>query len=336
MPGRKYSQANVKYRYGFNGKENDNEVKGEGNQQDYGMRIYDPRLGRFLSEDPLTKTYPQLTPYQFAENSPILFIDLDGLEKALPWYLRENKHGGKPVLTLGMGNLPTAKRIEFYGHQKVGTFVYNSLVSAWNGIANTWNEGMDGKTGSQMLVESVQSIEKLKLSDFKNVETWENIAGGILTAYVSKRITNSFGGSATAAEASLIKNRISFAKDFYKKSGFKDADALSHMNGIDMTKKVLNTTLEKGTVLEQWTYLDANGKPKLGNYYTLPGTDPSTLGIPLEGRVKTTVVLQEATEFLQSTAGDIENWQKPGSGEVLKGGGTQFFQTNVKVQVKTP
>lgn len=38
------------YRYGFNGKENDNEVKGEGNQQDYGMRIYDPRLGKFLSE----------------------------------------------------------------------------------------------------------------------------------------------------------------------------------------------------------------------------------------------------------------------------------------------
>ena len=51
------------------------------NQQDYGMRIYDPRLGRFLSVDPLTKGYPELTPYQFAENSPLLNIDLDGLEK---------------------------------------------------------------------------------------------------------------------------------------------------------------------------------------------------------------------------------------------------------------
>jgi len=45
------------YRYGFNGKENDNEVKGSGNQQDYGMRIYDPRLGRFLSVDPLYREY---------------------------------------------------------------------------------------------------------------------------------------------------------------------------------------------------------------------------------------------------------------------------------------
>jgi RHS repeat-associated protein len=68
------------YRYGFNGKENDNEVKGNGNQQDYGMRIYDPRLGRFLSVDPITKKYPMLTPYQFASNRPIDGIDQDGLE----------------------------------------------------------------------------------------------------------------------------------------------------------------------------------------------------------------------------------------------------------------
>jgi RHS repeat-associated protein len=70
------------YRYGFNGKENDNEVKGEGNQQDYGMRIYDPRLGKFLSVDPLTMEYPWYSPYQFAGNKPIWAIDLDGTEEA--------------------------------------------------------------------------------------------------------------------------------------------------------------------------------------------------------------------------------------------------------------
>jgi RHS repeat-associated protein len=70
------------YRYGFNGQENDNEIKGTGNQQDYGMRIYDPRLGRFLSVDPIAKDYPWYTPYQFAGNMPIRYIDLDGLEPA--------------------------------------------------------------------------------------------------------------------------------------------------------------------------------------------------------------------------------------------------------------
>jgi RHS repeat-associated protein len=79
MPGREYSAAKT-YRYGFNGKENDNEVKGEGNQQDYGMRIYDPRLGRFLSKDPLSFKFPFYSPYHFAGNNPIKNLDLDGGE----------------------------------------------------------------------------------------------------------------------------------------------------------------------------------------------------------------------------------------------------------------
>lgn len=78
QPGRSYNVA--AYRYGFNGKENDNDIKGTANQQDYGMRIYDPRIAKFLSVDPITKQFPELTPYQFASNTPILAIDLDGLE----------------------------------------------------------------------------------------------------------------------------------------------------------------------------------------------------------------------------------------------------------------
>ena len=83
MPGRQYAVGSYDYRYGFNGKEGDDEVKGDDNQQDYGMRIYDPRVGRFLSVDPITKQYPELTPYQFASNTPIQAIDLDGLERAI-------------------------------------------------------------------------------------------------------------------------------------------------------------------------------------------------------------------------------------------------------------
>jgi len=79
MPGRSWN-AQTPYRYGFNGKENDNEVKGVGDQQDYGMRGYDPRVGRFLSVDPIANKYAELTPYQFASNSPISGIDRDGEE----------------------------------------------------------------------------------------------------------------------------------------------------------------------------------------------------------------------------------------------------------------
>ena len=59
----------------------DNEVEGEGDVYDYGMRMYDARLGRFMSVDPLSKKYPYLSPFAFAENDVIRSIDLDGLEK---------------------------------------------------------------------------------------------------------------------------------------------------------------------------------------------------------------------------------------------------------------
>jgi RHS repeat-associated protein len=66
------------YLYGFNGKEKDFEIKGAGNSYDFGERIYDPRLGRWLSVDPKFKKYPSSSPYNFAVNSPIFVIDPDG------------------------------------------------------------------------------------------------------------------------------------------------------------------------------------------------------------------------------------------------------------------
>jgi RHS repeat-associated protein len=66
------------YRYGFNGKEQDNEVSGEGNSYDFGARIYDSRLGRWMSTDPLSGKYPFASPYSFVLNTPIQAIDPDG------------------------------------------------------------------------------------------------------------------------------------------------------------------------------------------------------------------------------------------------------------------
>ncbi len=45
---------------------------------DYGARFYDPALGRFTTQDRFAEKYLDLTPYQYAANNPILFIDVNG------------------------------------------------------------------------------------------------------------------------------------------------------------------------------------------------------------------------------------------------------------------
>ncbi|MGQ3015167.1 MAG: DUF6973 domain-containing protein [Flavobacteriales bacterium] len=73
-----------KYLYGFNGKEKTDEIYGvEGTFYDYGFRVYDSRIARFLSVDPLFKDYPWNSSYAFAENDVIRAIDLEGLERMI-------------------------------------------------------------------------------------------------------------------------------------------------------------------------------------------------------------------------------------------------------------
>jgi RHS repeat-associated protein len=93
------------YRYAFNGKKIDDEgewgsdANGNPNTHyDYGFRIYNPAVARFLSIDPLSREYTFFTPYQFAGNSPVHLIDIDGLE------------GGVSELPRGYGSVPVAQR----------------------------------------------------------------------------------------------------------------------------------------------------------------------------------------------------------------------------------
>ncbi|WP_235604516.1 RHS repeat-associated core domain-containing protein [Flavobacterium covae] len=80
MPNRHGSST--AYRYGFQGQEKDNEIKGDGNSLNYTFRMHDPRIGRFFAIDPLAFSYPWNSPYAFSENRVIDMIELEGLETA--------------------------------------------------------------------------------------------------------------------------------------------------------------------------------------------------------------------------------------------------------------
>ena len=87
------------YRYGFQGQEMDDEIKGEGNSVNFEVRMYDSRVGKFLSMDPLALGYPHNSPYAFSENRVIDGIDLEGAEY-YTIHLKPTTVGGKKVLTV--------------------------------------------------------------------------------------------------------------------------------------------------------------------------------------------------------------------------------------------
>ncbi len=81
LPGRNYSSGS--YRYLFQGQEHDDEINdGVGTSYAFEYRIHDPRIGRFLSIDPLAFVFPWNSPYAFSENRVLDMVELEGLEAA--------------------------------------------------------------------------------------------------------------------------------------------------------------------------------------------------------------------------------------------------------------
>ena len=117
MPGRHASSGD--YRYGFNGQEKDDEIKGvTGSHYTAEFWMYDARLGRRWEIDPMTGNYAWQSPYATFNNNPIIFADPLGLE-------------GDNVIESGEVKAPEGATVEFSegditkGSQELEEFTIN-------------------------------------------------------------------------------------------------------------------------------------------------------------------------------------------------------------------
>lgn len=190
-------------------------MKGEGNQQDYRMRIYDTRVGRFLSVDPLMPKYPELTPYQFASNRPIDGIDQDGLEY-IP-YIPKFKNSGNRTFS-----------------DYVGAFD-NGVIEILNTVPGVWNAGVnavksfrrrtvveDFKNDAIRFGNSVRSVaNKLAKDPLKTLTSPEALELAV-SAYVGSKILASSGNN----KGNLLRPAVNETKTAESIGGSRDLNPL--------------------------------------------------------------------------------------------------------------
>lgn len=152
MPGRQFNNGN--YRYGFNGQEKDDEVKGVGNSLDFGDRMLDTRLGRWFSPDPLYKKYPGISAFTFCADNPIYWKDKGGRD-----LIGANAADREIVMSSLVFALGTAQKI--YEFNEDGKLVFNNsnydpskFSSQQNLFIKEFNEQIVNKTTIKVYVHN--------------------------------------------------------------------------------------------------------------------------------------------------------------------------------------
>ncbi|HZH87858.1 MAG TPA: RHS repeat-associated core domain-containing protein [Chitinophagaceae bacterium] len=120
------------YKYKFGGKELQDELNL--NWHDHGARNYDAAIGRWLSPDPLAEEFPEWSPYNFVENSPLVLIDPTGMGPEDIRIYGKDANGEDQLLV----NLKTDE-IDIDVH----TNIPSSLVQTMDPITNEMSEGIE-------------------------------------------------------------------------------------------------------------------------------------------------------------------------------------------------
>lgn len=140
------------YRYGFQGQEMDDEVKGEGNSINFRFRMHDPRIGRFFAIDPLTSKYPHYTPYSFSGNKIIVFRELEGLEEIhFKTYDKEKKAWIEENPDLIVINNNLTENVNCYMYQNSNGDV---IKAVYHGHRSKDRKVSEGGLANNLLLES--------------------------------------------------------------------------------------------------------------------------------------------------------------------------------------
>jgi RHS repeat-associated protein len=219
QPGRQNSSS--RFRFGFNSKEKDDELKGIGNSLDFGERIYDTRLGMFLSLDPLKNIFAMHSPYLFANGNPILFLDVLGM--AGEEYYKKELEGYKIVI------------IKETGESIITKTSINEIKKGGTGFSPRTYVGITTETYTINAKGKITTVATLKSElEFGNVQgRWNRINYEVKNE--TKRQVDAESKNSDVTKDDLINSFAEFAGK--KNEDLKEGD----FEGLSSNDKVLES-----------------------------------------------------------------------------------------------
>jgi RHS repeat-associated protein len=197
--------AENKLKYGGKELQNTEWVDGTGLElYDFHARYYDAQLGMWHSPDPLAGKYPTLSPYMYAFNNPMLFVDPDGRDNVVYLYAADES--------------VSKKQLKQIARQATANFKEMGLKTEVKVFKGKFNKDSYGKLDKTDAVAVIGNRENV----IKTVSKFNEAAGKEISSFGfngNPEQSQNPRGSANQNDGNIIAIGTDATKDFAKKAG---------------------------------------------------------------------------------------------------------------------